>query len=191
MTLELPGIEEYGLIGDTRTAALVSPHGAIDWLCVPDFDGQTLFGRLVGGSGAGTFRLGPSTVAPVHARRYRPRTATLETTWDAMGGRLTLTEGMVAEVAGRMLPTTLLVRRLTAQGGPVEAAIEFDPRFGEDHRAPRCRSQGSIVIAQHRDTALALQVDPYVQVEPGTLSTVVVTPDRPVTVVRRSRPASR
>ena len=75
-----PRIEEYGLLGDTRTAALVSPDGAVDWLCVPYFDGQTLFARLVGGARAGTFRLGPSTVAQVRVRRYRARTATLETT---------------------------------------------------------------------------------------------------------------
>ena len=64
------------------------------------------------------------------ARRYRPGTATLETTWETAGGRLTLTEGMVAELAGRLLPTTLLVRRLTAEGGPIEADVEFDPRVG-------------------------------------------------------------
>ena len=53
-------IAEYGLIGDTRTAALAGGDGAIDWFCVPRFDGQPLFGRLVGGPSAGTFRLGPA-----------------------------------------------------------------------------------------------------------------------------------
>jgi GH15 family glucan-1,4-alpha-glucosidase len=178
-----PLIEDYGLLGDTRTAALVSCDGAIDWLCTPSFDGEPLFGRLIGGHQAGTFRLGPSIVAPVRSRRYRPRTATLETTWDTAGGRLTLTEGMVAEVAGQMLPTTLLVRQLTADDGPVEATIEFDPRFGEAHRVPRLRRHGHLVVSHCRGTAIALQVDPYVPVEPGRLSTVVITPGRPVTVV--------
>ncbi|MDQ3896948.1 MAG: DUF5911 domain-containing protein, partial [Actinomycetota bacterium] len=91
-------IEDYGLVGDTRTAALVAPDGALDWLCIPRFDGRSLFGRLVGGPAAGSFRLGPARPSAVVARRYRPCSATLETTWDAPGGRLTLTEGMVAEV---------------------------------------------------------------------------------------------
>ena len=74
-------IEDYGLLGDTRTAALVASDGAIDWMCVPRFDGQPVFGRLVGGPGAGTFAMGPASPAPVVARAYRPGTTTLETTW--------------------------------------------------------------------------------------------------------------
>src|SRR4029453_4003483 len=96
-------IEDYGLLGDTRTAALVAPDGAIDWLCVPRFDGPPVFGRLVGGAAAGTFRMGPAEAATVTVRRYRPHTAPLETTWDPPGGRLTLTEGMLADVTGRLL----------------------------------------------------------------------------------------
>lgn len=179
-----PLIEDYGLLGDTRTAALVSSDGAIDWLCVPYFDGRPLFARLVGGPAAGTFRLGPAIPAPVRTRRYLPNTATLETTWDtAGGGRLTLTEGMVAEVAGRLLPSTLLIRRLTASGGPVKATIEFDPRLGESHQAPRVRRYGHIVVCLWRGTALALQVEPHATVEHGRPTTVVITPGRPLTAV--------
>jgi GH15 family glucan-1,4-alpha-glucosidase len=174
---------EYGLLGDTRTAALVSTAGAIDWLCVPYFDGRTLFARLVGGPEAGTFRLGPVAPAPVRSRRYLAETATLETIWDAPGGRLTLTEGMVAEVAGRMLPSTLLVRRVSASDGPVEAAIEFDPRLGEDHRRPCVRHYGPLVVCLWGGTAIGLQVDPPTPLEPGRPTRVVVTPSRPLTVV--------
>ena len=52
----------YGLLGDTRTAALVSDDGALDWLCVPRFDGEPLFGRLVGGHPRA--RSGPARPAP-------------------------------------------------------------------------------------------------------------------------------
>src|SRR6478735_8340067 len=67
-----PQIGDYGLIGDTRTAALVSSDGAIDWMCLPRFDGDPLFGRLVGGPRAGTFRVGAAGPARVVDRRYRP-----------------------------------------------------------------------------------------------------------------------
>ena len=52
-------LEDYGLLGDTRTAALVSADGGIDWLCAPTFDGDPVFGALLGGPEAGTFRAGP------------------------------------------------------------------------------------------------------------------------------------
>ena len=82
-------IEDYGLIGDTRCAALVASDGSIDWMCVPRFDGPPVFGRLVGGPDAGTFRAWSAGSASVIVRRYRPETASLETTWrtEAAGSR--------------------------------------------------------------------------------------------------------
>ena len=105
-------IGHYGLVGDTRTAALCSADGSLDWLCLPRFDGAPVFGRLVGGDAAGCFRLGPPPGSAVTERRYRAGSAVLETTWRTSAGELTLTEGMVAEVAGHLLPPSLLVRRL-------------------------------------------------------------------------------
>ena len=178
-----PPIGDYGLLGDTRTAALVSSEGAIDWLCVPRFDGQPVFGRLVGGPPAGTFRVGPARAATVVERRYRRHTATLETTWAVGERRLTLTEAMVAEVTGRLLPATLLVRRLSAEGGAVDAVVEFDPRLGEHHRPPRVRRGRLAMVCQWGSLAVSLGCTPTLTVEPGRPTSITVTPDRPVTLV--------
>ena len=175
-------IEDYGLIGDTRTAALVASDGAIDWMCIPRFDGQPVFGRLVGGPDAGTFVMGPALPATVVARYYRPNTVTLETTWRCDGGELTLTEGMIAEVTGTLLPTTLLVRRLTASGGPVDAVIDFDPRLGEQHRRPRIDHRGDTVVCTWGGTALALQCAPVPRIKPGQPTSVTIKPGEPLTV---------
>jgi GH15 family glucan-1,4-alpha-glucosidase len=175
-------IEDYGLIGDTRTAALVSSEGAIDWMCVPRFDGPPVFGRLVGGTDAGTFRLGPLSETAVMLRRYRPETATLETTWQTEGGRLTLSEGMIAEVAGALLPSTLLVRRLTAERGPVEAVIDFDPRLGEQCRPPRVEHRGDTLFCSWGATAMAVRCSPPVRMDPGRPTTVTIEPGQPLTV---------
>ncbi|GIG91350.1 glycoside hydrolase family 15 protein [Plantactinospora endophytica] len=179
----LPPIADYGLLGDTRTAALVSSAGAIDWMCVPRFDGEPLFGRLVGGPEAGTYRIGPARPAPLVERRYRRHTATLRTTWAIGGQRLTLTEGMVAEVAGRLLPATLLVRRLSAEGGPVAAVVEFDPRLGTGHRPPRIRRRRPLLVCEWGALAVSLHCAPGPTVEPGRRIPVSVLPGRPVTFV--------
>ena len=178
----LPPIEEYGLIGDTRTGALVAADGSIDWLCVPSFDGSPVFASLLGGPGAGTFRLGPIGPATVVARRYRTDSATLETAWDCGRGRLTLTEAMVAEVAGQLLPTTLLVRRLAASGSEIEAVLNFDPRFGEGHDRPRVERRGEVLFCAWRGIAMSLHTTAPVVVEPGQPTRVVVSPDKPLTV---------
>ena len=152
-------IADYGLIGDTRTAALTSSDGSLDWLCVPRFDGDPVFGSLVGGPAAGAFRLGPTEPAPVVDRRYRGHSATLETTWATPRGRLTLTEGMVAEVAGHLLPATLLVRRLSIEGAPAQAEVHFDPRLGERHRPPRVRRRGPDLVCEWGALAMSLTCD--------------------------------
>jgi GH15 family glucan-1,4-alpha-glucosidase len=176
-------IGDYGLLGDTRTAALVAPDGAIDWLCVPRFDGEPVFGRLVGGPPAGTFRVGPAGPAEVVGRRYRQYTATLETTWSVGERRLTLTEAMVSEVSGRLLPATLLVRRLSAHGGAVDAVVEFDPRLGARHRRPRVRHHRGDLVCQWGSLAVALGCDSELAIEPGRPAPITITPERPVTVV--------
>jgi GH15 family glucan-1,4-alpha-glucosidase len=182
---ESPGtpIEGYAMIGDTRSAALVGPDGSIDWLCVPRFDGRPVFGRLVGGPAAGSFGLAPACPSGSASRRYRPESVTLETSWNTDAGRLTLTEGMVAEVSGQLLPSTMLVRRLTAKDGPVEAIITFDPRLGEHHQSPQVQFRDRVLVCTWPTLAMALRTTPAVHIQPGQSHTVTVSPDRPFTCV--------
>jgi GH15 family glucan-1,4-alpha-glucosidase len=176
-------IEDYGLLGDTRTAALVGSDGSVDWLCVPRFDGEPVFGQLVGGARAGRFRLGPRGPIEVVSRAYRRDSATLETTWQTDTGRLTLTDGMVAEVSGRLLPPILLVRRLTALDGPVEAIIDFDPRLGEQRRPPRFQHRDDLLVCRWSSLAMGLRTSPGVVLRPGGPQPITVTPDQPFTCV--------
>ncbi len=80
-------IEDYGLIGDTETAALVGRDGSIDWLCLPRFDSGACFAALLGDERAGSWRLAPVGEAR-STRRYRGDTLVLETEWATDGGRV-------------------------------------------------------------------------------------------------------
>ncbi len=182
MTKPVP-IGDYGLIGDTRSAALVAPDGSIEWWCVPRFDDPPLFGRLVGGAEAGWFSLGPSEAVPVAGRTYRPDTATLTTTWNVGDGELELADGLIAEVEGRFLPATALVRRLCARGRSVRARLRFVPRFGYGREVPRRISQrAGALVCEHGDLAVAVTCDgPTIDVDRAV--DFEVHPGEPVTIV--------
>ena len=178
-----PAIADLALLGDTRTAALVDARGEVAWLCLPHFDGEPVLASLLAGADGGSFRLGPAQSAEVVGRRYRPGSAVVETTWQVDGAQLVATDGMVAEVVGRLFPTFCLVRRLDARRRPVRCVLRFDPRFGEERRPPRVRRGRNPVVCVEGGVALSLTVDRDVAVAPGEAIEVTVEPGQPLTVV--------
>ena len=178
-----PTIRDLGLLGDTRTAALVDERGRIVWLCLPHFDGEPVFGALVAGEGGGAFALGPAGDAEVVRRRYRSGSTLLETVWRVGAARLSLTEGMVAEVEGSLFPRICLVTILEARGGAVECAACFDPRFGIERRGPRTRATPAGLVCVDHATALALTADRDLGLQPGHPVTFALDPERPLTMV--------
>ncbi|HEY7068892.1 MAG TPA: glycoside hydrolase family 15 protein [Acidimicrobiales bacterium] len=178
-----PAIGDLGLLGDTRTAALVDTRGRLVWLCLPHFDGEPVFADLIAGDEGGAFTLGPAGDAEVVGRRYRPGSAVLETTWRTDGGELVLTEGMVAEVAGALLPTFCLVRRIEARGAAVECVLQLDPRFGPERRRPRARSSPAGLVLVDGGLALSFAADRELAVGPGHPVAFTLDAGRPLTVV--------
>jgi GH15 family glucan-1,4-alpha-glucosidase len=87
-------IEDYGLIGDTRTAALVGRNGSIDWLCLPHFDSAACFAALLGQPRHGRWLIAPASPAHGVRRRYRPETLILETEFEVDGGAVRLIDFM-------------------------------------------------------------------------------------------------
>lgn len=87
-------IEDYALIGDCHTAALVGRSGAIDWLCLPRFDSPSLFGALLGDEAHGQWTLQPSAEAECVDRRYEPGTFVLVTRWRTADGEVEVTDVM-------------------------------------------------------------------------------------------------
>ena len=79
-------IEDYGLIGDLQTAALVSRHGCVDWLCLPRFDSGACFAALLGDEENGRWSLAPAAPITAARRAYRDDTLVLETELDTEDG---------------------------------------------------------------------------------------------------------
>src|SRR5438094_10215124 len=87
-------IEDYALIGDTQTAALVGRSGSIDWLCLPRFDSGACFAALLGGEKNGRWLIAPAEETTSVLRRYRDGTAVLETQFETASGCVRLIDCM-------------------------------------------------------------------------------------------------
>src|SRR5918994_4776970 len=87
-------IEDYALIGDTQTAALVGRDGSIDWLCIPRFDSPACFAALLGDESHGRWLLAPAEEVRATERRYRDDTLVLETDFRTDDGLLQVVDSM-------------------------------------------------------------------------------------------------
>ena len=123
-------IEDYALIGDGETAALVGRNGSIDWLCLPRFDSDACFAALLGTPDHGRWFISPTQPARV-SRRYRGDTLILETDF--------VTESGVVRVVDFMPPrdpTAALIRLVIGKEGRVPMRTELVLRFGYGATVP-------------------------------------------------------
>jgi GH15 family glucan-1,4-alpha-glucosidase len=126
-------IESYGMITDSRTAALVAPDGSIDWLCLPRFDSPSVFGALLDQRGGGRFRIRPRRYDELDVQRtYLGESNVLVTRFvDAGDPLLTITDLLVYSRVNAFDPTHtghILLRRIESFGR-VAVDVEFGPRF--------------------------------------------------------------
>ncbi|HEV3472599.1 MAG TPA: trehalase-like domain-containing protein, partial [Actinomycetota bacterium] len=166
-------IADYALIGDTRTAALVSSLGSIDWMCVPAFDGEPLFGRLIGGDDSGSFSISIEGLEDTH-RSYRGHSAVLDSSVRSTTGAGRLTEAMVVDVEGALLPQLILIRTVRCDEGSLNARVLFDPRLGLPGASPRVGRRAGVLVCEWGSIALALQTSQDLDVQPGREFTVEV-----------------
>jgi len=126
-----PKIQDYAMIGDCRSAALVSRTGSIDWLCWPRFDSPSLFGALLDPDGGGSFRITPAG-GHTARRRYLPETNVLETLFRTSSGSVILLDFMPVaaeeEKRRRLDPDHSLLRIVKGVQGEVELEVRYDPR---------------------------------------------------------------
>jgi GH15 family glucan-1,4-alpha-glucosidase len=131
MAVEASKIQDYAIIGNGRSAALISKHGSIDWLCWPRFDSASIFGAILDPEIGGAWRIHPAQESKV-SRRYIEDTNVLETTFSSLSGQIVLIEFMPVaseDQKKRMLwPEHELVRQVKCTQGKLELIVEFEPR---------------------------------------------------------------
>jgi GH15 family glucan-1,4-alpha-glucosidase len=127
-------IEDYGLIGDTQTAALVGRDGSIDWLCLPRFDSGACFAALVGDRSNGRWKLAPRDTDARITRRYVPGSLVLETTFATSSGRIRILDCM--PVRGEAPDVVRVVEGIS---GAVEMEMDLVVRFDYGSTVPWVR----------------------------------------------------
>jgi GH15 family glucan-1,4-alpha-glucosidase len=126
-------IEDYALIGDTETAALVGRDGSIDWMCAPRFDSPACFAALLGDASNGRWKIAPPEPTAVR-RRYRPGSLVLETEFDTAEGTVRLVDCMPPRTR---YPD--VVRMVEGVTGTVSVDMEIVVRFDYGSIVPWAR----------------------------------------------------
>ncbi len=133
-----PAISSYAFLSDTHTAALVGPDSAVEWFCVPRFDGESVFARILDRERGGFFSLRVARAGDP-ARRYLGDTLVLESRFETPGGVATLFDFLSVSPASEdgdagLAADHILVRLLRCESGSVEVEARVDARPGYGRR---------------------------------------------------------
>jgi GH15 family glucan-1,4-alpha-glucosidase len=147
-------IEDYALIGDGRSQALVALDGSIDWLCLPDLDAPAVLSGLLDPGRGGHFRLRPSKPYRV-SRRYVDDSNVLQQRYTTETGTVKVTEAFLMD-GGALLPWTELVRKVEGIEGEVELEwrLEARPRWGAEQTTASVKED--VALVEWDDDALAV-----------------------------------
>ncbi len=159
-------IENYGLIGDMHTAALVGMDGSIDWLCFPHFDSPSVFCAILDDQKGGRFKIAPTAEGVTHKQFYWPDTNVLVTRFLSAEGVAEITDFMpVRGVSDRDHDHRLLVRRLKGVRGSLPFRVECRPAFNyaRDRHTTEMTSEGvcftSPSLSMSLSTGMSLRKD--------------------------------
>ena len=138
-------IEDYGIIGDCETVALVGRNGSIDWCCLPRFDSDACFASLLGKPENGRWLLAPTSAIKKTSRRYRDHTLILETRFDTADGSVTVIDFMRPR-SGHSLSSSSgdadLIRIVRGESGRVRMGMELTIRFDYGLSVPWISAMG-------------------------------------------------
>jgi len=144
LTVVVTPIEDYALLSDCRTAALVSREGSIDWLCVPRFDSPSVFGAILGGPDHGRWSLRPADPNATATRRYDGDTFLLVTRWETPTGVAEVHDVMPVDPHRHDAVRRIdVLRRVVGISGEVVFDHELRVRFDYARSLPWMRQTGT------------------------------------------------
>ncbi|HEV3096610.1 MAG TPA: glycoside hydrolase family 15 protein [Candidatus Dormibacteraeota bacterium] len=156
-----PPIGDYGMIGDLRSAALVSKGGSVDWMCLPRFDSPWVFGRLLDWDRGGFLQLVPADPGASIYREYRRDSNVLQTIWSLDRARMRVVDFMPLVLPRKKLkpPASLrLIRMMQPLAGRTTWTLTFKPRFDFGRAVPSLHQlRPGLLAAQWQDARLFLQ----------------------------------
>jgi GH15 family glucan-1,4-alpha-glucosidase len=147
-------IEDYAIIGDTQTVALVSKQGSIDWLCLPRFDSPACFASLLGDEENGQWSIAPAGAGRCTSRRYVGESLILESTWDLEGGTVKVVDYMPPRDRAPDV-----VRIVEGMSGRVDMRSVLRLRFDYGHVVPWVRSVEDQLVGIAGPDAVYLRSD--------------------------------
>ena len=158
-------IEDYAIVGDTETVALVGNNGSIDWLCLPRFDSAACFAALLGDENNGRWLITPAGGARRVGRRYRSGTLVLETEFETAEGAVRVVDCMPPREG-----SPDVVRVVEGLRGRVPMRLQLNPRFDYGGLIPLVRRVPGGVVALAGPEALCLRTSVDLDVSDATIS---------------------
>ena len=158
-------LEDYGLIGDLESAALVGRTGSVDWLCLPRFDSASCFSALLGDERHGRWLVAPAGQVQAISRRYRPGTLVLETDFETPEGAVRVIDFMPRRAKGP--PRVMRIVEGLRGRVPMRMELTLRPDYGSIRPWTELASDGATATAG--PDAFRLSTPLPLQVEDGTV----------------------
>jgi GH15 family glucan-1,4-alpha-glucosidase len=147
MVAEASKIQDYAIIGNGRSAALISKRGSLDWLCWPRFDSASIFGAIIDPRIGGHWSIHPATDSQI-ARRYIDNTNVLETTFSNSAGKIVVTYFMPVtseqEKTRRLWPEHEVIRLVKSEAGQMLVLVDFYPHPDYGRTTPFIKDAGKL-----------------------------------------------
>jgi GH15 family glucan-1,4-alpha-glucosidase len=149
-------LEDYGVIGNLETCALVAKDGSIDWLCFPHLDSPSVFGALLDAERGGHFSIRPSTKYD-SLQSYARDTNILQTIFSTPLGNATVTDFMPVKGLDDTVPLSAVFRKVECIKGMVKLAVSIKPRFNYAAAIPDVEPAESGLLFRQQDAYLFFQ----------------------------------